>query len=581
MESAAKERQELGERIASRYDTLEALRRPWEPLWQDIATYVMPRRSPGMGGTVGYPSTAAAATLFDTTAVQANLTLANGQLAWMSPLESPWFGYDPGSTKDDDAKRWLSEVTRVSQSKLARSNFYTSVHEFYLDRGAFGTACLYVEISRKRNGKRVLNTQCWPVGTFVVDEDADGEVDTVIRTFKLTARQAAQKFGLDNLSPKVRKQAQDPKQWDQKADYLHAIYPREDAERDASKADAANMPIAAVYVEKDCKHVCLTGGYPEMPVFVSRFLEWGTGLGSLYGWCPAFVALPEARQLNYFAMWADALAEKISDPPWLAPEDLEGEIDVNARGVTYFSRELASANALPRPMVADVGRMNELMERIKDRKQAINDAFHVDLFQMFSQIQKQMTAREVAERSSEKLIQFSPTFSRLTNELFNPMLERIFSLLLLNGDFGPLENIPQALLKPVPGNEGMVELPSPDVAYSSRIALSLRALPSIGYQRTLERLSMVSQMSPDVLDNYDFDAAERSAALTDGVPVEFLRPIDERDKLREARAQAQAQQAQQQQAMMAAEAAAKVGRIPGDSPVGQAIQQAAGGQMAA
>lgn len=571
----------LGQKISARYGSLESLRKPWESLWQDIATYVMPRRSPGMGGTVGYPSTAAAATLFDTTAVQANLTLANGQLAWMSPLEASWFAFDPESAKDDDAKLWLANASRTAQTKLARSNFYTAVHEFYLDRGAFGTACLYVEQTTKRSGKRKLNAQCWPVGTFVIDEDADGDVDTVIRSFKLTARQAAQKFGKDKLSSKVMAQSVDPKKWDEKTEYLHAIYPREDGERDAGKVDAQNMPIASVYVEKDGSHVCAVGGYPEMPVFVSRFLEWGTGLGSLYGWSPSFVALPEARQLNFFAMWADALAEKISDPPWLAPEDLEGEIDVNARGVTYFSRELATANALPRPMTADVGRMNELMERIKDRKQAINDAFHVDLFQMFAQVQKQMTAREVAERSSEKLIQFSPTFSRLTNELFNPLLERVFSILLLNGDFGSLDDLPESLLVPVPGMDGVAELPMPDVAYSSRIALALRSLPSIGYQRTLERLAVMVGLAPEALDNYDFDAAERSASLSDGVPVEFLRPVDQRDELRKARAEAQQQQAQQQQAMMAADAAAKIGRIPADSPVADAMKQIGGQQQAA
>jgi hypothetical protein len=537
----------------------------------------MPRRTPGIGGTVGTPSTSQAATLFDTTAVQANLTLANGQLAWMSPLEASWFSFDSGNIKDDKAKLWLSEATRTAQVTLARSNFYTAIHEFYLDRGAFGTACLYMERVTKR-GKGKISAQCWPVGTYVIDEDADGEVDTVIRTFKLTARQAAQKFGLEALSAKVREQAQNPKKHCEKSEYLHAIYPREDAERDAKKKDAANMPVACVYVEKDTGHVVKTGGYNEMPVFVSRYLEWGSGMGGKYGWSPSFVALPEARQLNFFAMWADALAEKISDPPWLAPDDLEGEMDVNARGVTYFSRDLAAVNALPRPMTADIGRMNELMERIKDRKQAINDAFHVDLFSMFSQIQKQMTAREVAERSSEKLIQFSPTFSRLTGELFNPLLERLFSLMLLSGEFGPLEEIPEALIRAVPGETDVAEVKTPDVSYSSRIALALRAMPLIGYQRTLERLVTVAQLAPEVLDNYDFDAAERSASLSDGVPIEFLRPVEDRDKLREARAAAAAEAKQQEQAMMAADAASKVGKIPPEAAA--AMAQTLGGMAA-
>ena len=85
---------------------------------------------------------------------------------------------------------------------------------------------------------------------------------------------------------------------------------------------------------------------------------------------------------------------------------------------------------------------------------------------------------------------------------------------------------------------------------------------------------MVAQLNPSVLDNYDFDAAERTAALTDGVPPEFLRPEDARDEMRAARAEAEAAAQQQEQAMMMADAAAKVGKVPAESPVGQAVNNA-------
>jgi hypothetical protein len=561
----------LGSKISDRYETLVAVRRPWETLWQEVAKYVMPRRGPGLSGTVSLPSTTDADTLFDTTAVRANLTLANGQLAWMSPMEAAWFGFEPpDGIEEDEAKRFLGKAGQTARNKLAGSNFYLAVHEFYLDRGGFGTACLYLEKSKLRNGNERLNAQCWPVGTYVIDEDADGQVDTVIRSFKLSARQAVQKFGADKVSAKILAASEDPKKQGEKFEFLHAIYPREDAERDLKKKDATNMPIASVYMEKDGdKMVNMVGGYPEMPVFVSRYLEWGTGLGGMYGWCPSFVALPEARQLNFLQMWMDAMAERLADPPWLAPDELEGEIDANPRGVTYFSRDLAAANALPRPLTADIGNVQALLERIKERQGSVNDAFHVDLFQMFSQLQKQMTAREVAERSQEKLIQFSPTFARLTSELFNPLLERVFSIGLVSGWFG---EVPQSLRRPISETEEFV--PNPSIQYSSRIALSLRALPTLGYMRTLERLQMVAQLNPSVLDNYDFDAAERTAALTDGVPPEFLRPEEARDEMRAARAEAEAAAQQQEQAMMMADAAAKVGKVPAESPVGQAVNNA-------
>lgn len=551
----------LAKHLEERYSALKSLRAPWETLWTEIARYVMPRRAPGMNGTILTPGTENEARLFDTTAIDANMTLANGQLAWMSPLESAWFAFEPRAKNDDAARLWLSAATEAARDELAVSNFYTAVHEFYLDRGAFGTACLYVEPGRRD----LLNAQAWPVGSFVVDEDENGVVDTVMREFELTARQAVQKFGAEALSAKLRKAAADPKAVADKFKFLHAIYPREDAERDKAKLDGPNMPIASVYLELDGCQVCRVSGYEEMPVMVSRYLEWGSGMGSHYGWSPSFSALPEARQVNFMQKMMDALAEKAAFPPVLAPEDLEGEIDPNAMGVTYFSRDLAAAGLRPTEWMTQ-GRYDIGLQRIAERQKAINRAFHVDLFQMFAQIEKQMTAREVSERSQEKLIQFSPTFSRLTSELFNPLLERVFGILLRAGRLGP---VPESMVVRLSESQGFVA--PPKIQYASRIALALRALPSIGYQRTLERVQMVAGVAPQVLDNLDFDKAERATALNDGVPAEFMRPEDEVQKLRQDRAAAAAQAQQQAQAQQAAQAVGQLGKVKADSPVGKMI----------
>lgn len=556
----------LAKKVEERYQALRAIRGPWETVWQEIAKYVMPRRVPGLNGTIQTPSTANETLLFDTTAVRANMTLANGQLAWMSPLEAAWFAFEAQRGQGDDAKLWLTGATKAARDELAVSNFYTAVHEFYLDRGAFGTACLYVEPGRRN----AINAQVWPVETFVIDEDENGLVDTVIREFQLTARQAVQKFGEDKVSEKLRKAAREGgAKAHEKAKFLHAIYPRADAERDKAKMDANNMPIASVYIEVDGCHVCKEGGYEEMPVMVSRYLEWGSGIGSLYGWSPAFAALPEARQVNFLQKMMDALAEKMAFPPVLAPEELEGEIDPNAHGVTYFSRDLAAGGSMPKEWMTQ-GRYDVGLQRIQERQKAINEAFHTDLFAMFAQIEKQMTAREVSERSQEKLIQFSPTFSRLTSELFNPLLERVFGILLRGGRLGPIDQIPQGMIQVLGNGQGYIA--PPNVQYSSRIALALRSLPALGYQRTLERLGAVAQMAPDALDNFNFDKAERETAMFDGVPMDFLRPEKERDEMRAARAAAQQQAQQQAAAMQAADTASKLGRVPAESPVGQIIQ---------
>lgn len=551
--------------VLERHQALAALRVPWESLWREIADYVMPRRSPGMNGGMLSPSVEKESRLFDTTAVQANMILANGCLAWMSPQESPWFGFEPPQGRDeDDVRRWLALATDRSRQAMALSNFYTAIHEFYLDRSAFGTAALYVE----PGVKRALNVQCWPVGTFVIDEDAEGNVDTVIREFELTVRQAVQKFA-GKCSARVLDLAnQGGAKLHEKVKFLHCICPRTREEM-ASGTDAqGRMPVASIYLERESKHVCRVSGYEEMPVMVSRYLEWGTGLGALYGWSPAFSAVPEARQVNFLQKMMDALAEKMAFPPVMAPDELEGEIDSSAGGVTYFDRALAAAQAMPREWQTQ-GRYDVGLERVRERQGAINRAFHTELFQMFSQLEKRMTAREVAERASEKLIQFSPTFSRMTVELFNPLMERIFGILLRAGEFG---EVPRGLVEDQGNGVGYV--PVPEVHYTSRIALSLRATHSVGMQRTVELVSSIAPMSPGVVKHFDWAGAIREDALNNGMPAKFVRPLTEVQEEMAAEAEAAMQSEQQAQIAMAAESASKIGRIPSDSPVGRKMSHA-------
>ena len=545
--------------INERYGALKTLRSPCEGRWKRIARYVMPQRdNPG-----GEPA------LFDSTAIRANQTLANGQLAWMSPMESSWFDFAAPKEADDDAKLWLSKCTERARTALAISNFYTSVHEFYLDRSAFGIGCLYVEPS-ERGG---LMVQSWSPGTYVIDEDANGNVDTLFREFSLSARQAAQKFGEDKLSEKLRKNLKDEKLKHEKSWFIHGIFPREN--RDTEKADASSMPWVSVYIERDENHIVRESGYDEKPFAVSRFLSWGSdekfngeNTSAMYGWTPAFAALADARQLNHIERCMDALAEKKAFPPVLAPDELEGEIDPNPHGVTYFSANMASTGSLPKEWMTG-GDYEIGLQRAEVKREAIRQAFFVDLFQMFAQIQKQMTATEVAERAQEKLIQFSPTFARLTTELFEPLLARVFGILLRASAFGGLDKIPQSLMRQI--DDERVEIPVPEIVYSSRIALALRTLPTLGYQRALARISTVAQIAPDAIDNYDFDKAERATALNDGISADFLRKTGEVKKLREQRAAAAAQREQMEAQEKAAASLGKVGGIKADSMVAQAI----------
>ena len=559
---ARRDNVKLALHVLERWRSMRSDQSPWLSTWQEIADYVMPRKAE-IFSTAENPSTSRNDGLFDTTAIFANNTLANGMLSYMTPSGSRWFSFDPteAQKESDPVKKWLQKCTEITQAHLANSNFYSEMHELYFDDGGFGTAAIIALPGKSF----ALNFQTFEIGSYALAEDDEGLVDTAFRELRMTCRQAALKFGEENLGPKTAAELQKYRQTGKgdtvKKSIIHAIYPRDGSEREYGKADQPNMPYASVYVDLDDKHVVRDSGFEEKPFFATRHLKWRD---SVYGYSPSWMALPEARQLNFLTKQLDALAEVKAFPRFLLPDTHVGAVDLAAGGMTFFDPN--QQNGMPKEWMTQ-GDYATGLDREKRKQEAIERAFHVPLFQMFAQIERQMTAREVGERAAEKLTQFTPAFTRKTTELLNPMLKRVFGILLRAGKF------------PVPPQEAIVQkengigIEEPEISYSSRVALAIKALQNNAFYRTMDSIAPLIPVRPDILDNFDFDRSTRDGALNDGLPADWLVPEEQRDEMRAARAEAQAEAAQQQQSLMMSEAAKNAGSIKSDSLVGKALQE--------
>ena len=531
---------EKAKELIARYDRLKSDRGTWDTLWQDIANYVQPRKSQittkKTEGIDGFTDD-----LYNLTAIRSNQILAGGQMDYL--FSGKWFSYDPPAElkADDDAKHWFQACTEVTMRELSRSNWNLEVHEMLLDRGCFGTAALLLEEGVKNR----LAFHKFDVGTFVIEEDHEGQVDTLIREFKLTARQAVQKFGRDALGPIVGKAADDQRKIDQKFEFIHAIYPRTEGEYDRTKIDGINKPIASCYVSKDDKMLVKESGYDEMSIAVSRFLKWGD---QPYGYSPSIEALPTVRQVNFIEKNMDALAEIKAFPRVLVPDSMEGDLDLRAGGATTFDPN--NPNAMPKEWGTS-GEYNIGKERIEMKDKAIKEAYHVDLFQMLQQIERQMTAFEVQQRLAEKVTAFSPTFYRLQTEVTNPLLLRTFAMLFRLGRF---PSPPQSVM--VETQPGMMGLAMPEVTLTSKLAMAIKAAENNAFVQMVSILAPLAQMDPTILDNYDLDKATRGIGRNLAVPTGWERSIEEVGELRQGRAQA----AQQQQAIEQAQGAAKAAK---------------------
>jgi hypothetical protein len=559
-----KDNVQLADWVIARHQDLASERAPWDTQWQELAEYCLPRKAE-IAAKRSSPDSSRHDILFDSTAMQAASTLANGQLAYITPADSRWFVYEPPrGVTSDRAKQWYAKCSEVTQLLLATSNLYTEIHELYYDDSVFGTYCMLVESGLSHP----LIFHKFDIGTYSLAEDDEGLINTVFREMELTVLQAADKFGEDNLAPAMKKRLAEIRSSGKggtvKHRFIHALYKREDKDREQGKEDGPNKPWASVYVDQQNKHVCRNSGYDEKPFFAGRHVKSQQGV---YGVSPAWMALPEARQLNFLSKQLDALAEIKAFPRLLMPATHEGEVDLRSGGVTYY--DPTQPNALPQEW-ATAGDYGIGLDREARKTNAINTAMHVDMFRMFASMEKaNMTATEVAERASEKLVQFSPSFTRKTTELLSPMLRGVFGILIRAGQFPPPP--PDAIIMDAMGQP---ILPEPEVSYVSRVALAIRAMHNLSLARTMERNAVIAQMRPEVLDNFKWDIITRETSRNDGLPSDWLADESDVEDMRRARAEAEAKMQQQQEALAMADAAGKAGSVKSDSALGQMMSQA-------
>lgn len=410
------------EKLCKRYDSLKGNRGTWESHWQEVAENTFPRRADfNVERAAGDKRMTR---LYDSTGIQALELLAAGLHGMASNPASRWFALktDDDALNDVDAVReWMSEVEdRIFARMHSPGSAITShLHELYLDYAAFGTAIMFIGVSKTGN----LLFQTRFLGECCIDENAEGVVDTVYRGFKMTVRQVYQRWG-DDVSEDTRKLYSDGK-LDDWVDILHAVYPRE--ERDEHKETPDNMPYASIYIEKKAKHTLQEGGFEEFPYAVPR---WYKVAGEKYGRSPAMTALPDVKMLQEMMKTTIKAAQKIVDPPLLVPDDgMIGPVRTVPGGLNFYrgDREI-----VPLQTGANIPISLEMMQDLRNR---ILSTFFVDQLQMTGDTD--MTATEVIQRTEERMRLLGPIMGRMQAELLGPIISRVFGILSRNGELPP------------------------------------------------------------------------------------------------------------------------------------------------
>lgn len=517
--------------LKKRYDELKSSRGTWESHWEEIANVISPRKVGFTGDrTAGEKRNA---TVYDNTGIVAANLLASGLHGMATNPASNWFGLGMANqtlNADTETKLWLSAVKEDMFAYMYSpgTNLTTALNEFYSDAGAFGTSVMF--IGERMDGGLLFQTR--PLAEAMIAENADGQVDTVMRRCSMTARQIMQMWP-DTASKTVKDAAE--KKPDTKFEIAHSVMPR--SKPDPAKRDKKNMPFESVYFEVKTQTILEESGFPEFPYAV---LRWAKMPGEEYGRGPGMDALPDVKMLQEMMKTTIKAAQKIVDPPLLVPDDgLVGPIRTVPGGLNYYRGE---REITPLQTGANIPLSLEMMENLRNR---IRTTFYVDMLQFTNDVQ--MTATEVMQRTQERLRLLGPVVGRLEAELLGPLITRVFGILSR-----------KKLLPPAPpqiqGQEFTVKFVSP-------IAMAQRQNEANSLAQAFQYVMPLAQGGdPRVLSSLKTEQVWPWLADKFGLDPVLTKSPEEMAAEQEA-------EAQQQQAMQMAQAA---------QPVADAISKGAG-----
>jgi hypothetical protein len=541
--SAASETGTTRQRLLLWWQAMKQQRLSWFPVWQELSEQILPDSGRFFLTDKARAGQRHDEAIINSTPRYACRVLAAGMMAGITSPARPWFHIttpDPDLAEFDPVKLWLAQVEDRIRQALARSNIYKQLSKLYYDLSTFGQCPLFVE----EDPRDILRASVYPVGSYALAMNGRGQVDTLFRECGMTVRQLVEKFGLERCSSQVQVMAKNPGKQETWIDLLHVVMPRAASER-ATGYGGRSMPWKSCWLELAADSrtdLLFEGGFEQCPLMAPR---WETTGEDAYGSNnPGRMVLGDCKQLQLMESRKLQVIEKIADPPMQAPSSMRMErISLMPGDVNYVpgtSQQKFSPAYEVHPQA-----LQGLRAEISAVEQRIRQGYYADLWLMFAEADagQPITAREVAERHEEKMLQLGPVMENLEDELLDPLVDRTFGVLMRNG-----------YLPPPPDELAGTEL---RIEYISMMAQAQKLLGTANLERLLGTAGNVAGVAPEIIDNFDLDETLRTLADMYGTPPKILRTKDAVARLRAAKAKAQ-QDAARMQAMGEAAKGAQV-----------------------
>jgi uncharacterized protein YjgD (DUF1641 family) len=518
-------KEELKKLIVGRQKALEQKRHNWETLWQETADFIIPIREDILGTL--QQGLKQGQRIYDGTAVGAAIVLTDGLHGHLLSPTTPWFKLLTGKPEVDsirEVRMWLEEIASLLYTAIGRSNFYEAVWMYLYDGVTIGTASLYAE--EDEVNQRLVFEAVHP-GECYIEENIFGRADIHHRKRKITARQAVEKFGFDNVPQAIRDQVKvDPFK---DGEWIHAVFPRDDY--DGRSLLATKKKTASVWYHCGSGEIVHESGYDDFPYAVWRFMKSGK---SSYGRSPAMMALSDVKALNIISKTLLGAAQLAVDPMLNIPSEMKDKFQKKPGGLNHYSDPSRIVTPVHTSINFPAG-----IDREEKKQRIIEQHFHVDYFLMLARSEREMTAYEVLEKQGEKAAILGSVVGRLNSEAIDTIIDMVFNMEYRAGRLPPP---PRVLLEragdPI------------QIVYLGPLAQAQRRLfATQGIRSGIEAAAPIIQMFPESADAIDPLKTVQKLLTAHGFPAEAMNDEQIINAIRDARDKTK-QQEMAMQAMM-------------------------------
>jgi len=514
----------LGAIVCHRFSQLSQDRHNWDNHWEEIARFVIPRKNNVYGNYD--PGAKKNQHLFNSEAIKCNDELADALASIMTNPQTKWMELGDVNQVDvpEDEAKWLDTATELMLRTLAKSNFYVALHEVYTDLPSLSTGAFFTH----EDDEEVVWFESNPIYEWFLGLDNKKRVRVAYRKYQYSLRQIVMEFGKDVLKDETFKQQYDANP-DKKMDIIHAIEPMDTIKNYYKKKPSNAMKFCSVHVLSQSKMVLRESGFRTFPAAFPRFSVSGD---EVYGRGPAMKSLPDIKTLNAMEGVNLQSAQLTMAPPLQTTENaLLRPVSYKPFGMTFRKPGSDEIKPLVTGARVDIG-----VDLISRKEEKIKEHFYIPQLRMIEN--DRMTATEIMQRRDEQFRSLGSVLSRLSKELLEPVIDRVFDIMFRKKLF---PEVPDSLKSA----GGQLK-----VSYTSLIARAQAAAEAENFTRAVQATGPILEFQPEVMDNIDGDLVLRHNMEKMGVNRNFLRSKAAVKQLRDQRAQAQEQAQNAQQAEM-------------------------------